>query len=96
MRFKFDSRDTYPGIIRSGSVAFTKPASVFTAAVTNISSNESYLIYLEEAGVMRRPAYFDLTYNGTNHVYVVDNILYINMTDLEARTGTIQWRIYNE
>lgn len=91
--YSLDSRRYYPPIIRSGSVPFTK-TGLITVELTAVQPNERYLVYIEESGYIRRPAYYDSLYNGTNLVYTSSNKLCLYMGDFDNRSGIVHWRAY--
>lgn len=96
MGFRLNSNDSYPSIVRDGSIPYSKSNTSLLIPITGVNDGESYLVYVLENGALRRPAFFDLIYNGSNHVYVNNGILYVDMLDSAPRTGTLFWRIYNE
>lgn len=92
--YALDSRRRYPPIVRSGSIAFTKGASNQTFNITETQTNERYMVYVEENGEIRRPAYYESQFNGVSLVYIESGILKLYMGDFDARSGRIYWRAY--
>lgn len=92
--YALDSRRRYPPIVRSGSVPFTKGNSGAGFTLTETQPDERYLVYIEESGWLRRPAYYDSVFNGTNLVYTEAGELKLYIGDFDARSGTIHWRAY--
>lgn len=89
-----NSELVYPPIVRTGSVSFSKGSAPTVYSVTSLTDEEDYILYVEENGVLRVPAYNDLIYNSTTAIYRVGGELYLYFNDFASRSGTIHWRIY--